>query len=45
MGEVDLDTLRVGFNGAIKLEFVGSKVTSDAGQPYREPDVVLDLTD
>ena len=29
VGEVRKDALRVGFDGSLKLEFPGSKVTSD----------------
>ncbi|MEE9129623.1 MAG: hypothetical protein V3T84_06355 [Phycisphaerales bacterium] len=40
------DALRVGFDRAIKLEFHGAKVNSDAGLfPYRDLDETAQLTD
>ena len=45
MGESKKDALRVNFNRKLKVEFHGTKVTSDAGLlAYRELDEVLGLT-
>src|SRR3712207_8859415 len=45
-GEANGATLRVAFDYRLKLEFHGSKVTSDAGLlPFRDLDDALGLTD
>ncbi len=45
MGESKKDALRVNFDRKLKVEFHGTKVTSDAGLlAYRELDEVLGLT-
>ena len=44
MGEAKQDALRVDFDGQIRLEFHGAKITSDAGLlTYREFDEALGL--
>ena len=46
MGEACKDALRVGFDRAIRVEFHGAKVSTDAGLfPYRDLDDGVQLTD
>jgi len=46
MGEARKDALRVGFDHAIKLEFHGARISSDAGLfPYRDLDDAARLTE